>query len=115
MIGMGFTNDWHALAACRVILGLFEAGFFPVSALLETEHTCLLVAFLTFMAGLRLPSLYLVCPLRHGQTVLGLLSPRCGRFGLQWYPGIRSDADERSGWLGRMAVSFKLSTLSRLV
>ena len=31
MIGMGFTNDWHALAACRVILGLFEAGFFPVS------------------------------------------------------------------------------------
>jgi len=29
MIGMGFTNDWHALAACRVILGLFEAGFFP--------------------------------------------------------------------------------------
>lgn len=29
---MGFTNDWHAMAACRVILGLFEAGFFPVSA-----------------------------------------------------------------------------------
>jgi hypothetical protein len=37
MIGMGFTNDWHALAACRVILGLFEAGFFPVSALPETQ------------------------------------------------------------------------------
>ena len=37
MIGMGFTNDWHALAACRVILGLFEAGFFPVSALPETH------------------------------------------------------------------------------
>lgn len=31
MIGMGFTNNWGALAACRVILGLFEAGFFPVS------------------------------------------------------------------------------------
>lgn len=29
MIGMGFTNNWAALAACRVILGLFEAGFFP--------------------------------------------------------------------------------------
>lgn len=29
MIGMGFTNNWGALAACRVILGLFEAGFFP--------------------------------------------------------------------------------------
>ena len=31
MIGMGFTKDWAALAACRVILGLLEAGFFPVS------------------------------------------------------------------------------------
>lgn len=30
MIGMGFTHNWAALAACRVILGLFEAGFFPV-------------------------------------------------------------------------------------
>jgi MFS family permease len=32
MIGMGFTRSWAALAACRVILGLFEAGFFPVSS-----------------------------------------------------------------------------------
>jgi sugar phosphate permease len=31
MIGMGFTHNWAALAACRVILGLLEAGFFPVS------------------------------------------------------------------------------------
>lgn len=31
MIGMGFTQNWAALAACRVILGLLEAGFFPVS------------------------------------------------------------------------------------
>ena len=39
MIGMGFTNDWHALAACRVILGLFEAGFFPVSASIYRNGT----------------------------------------------------------------------------
>jgi MFS family permease len=26
MIGMGFANDWAALAACRVILGLFEVS-----------------------------------------------------------------------------------------
>jgi MFS family permease len=39
MIGMGFTNDWHALAACRVILGLFEAGFFPVGAFPEPGLT----------------------------------------------------------------------------
>ena len=36
MIGMGFTHNWAALAACRVILGLLEAGFFPVS-----EHTAI--------------------------------------------------------------------------
>ena len=35
MIGMGFTQNWAAMAACRVILGLLEAGFFPVSEAFE--------------------------------------------------------------------------------
>lgn len=29
MIGMGFAQDWSTLAGLRVILGVFEAGFFP--------------------------------------------------------------------------------------
>ncbi|CAI6337172.1 unnamed protein product [Periconia digitata] len=29
MIGQGFTKHWIALAICRVLLGAFEAGFFP--------------------------------------------------------------------------------------
>ncbi|KAM0790156.1 hypothetical protein ACM66B_005475 [Microbotryomycetes sp. NB124-2] len=29
MLGMGFVNKWEELAACRVLLGLLEAGFFP--------------------------------------------------------------------------------------
>ena len=29
MIGMGFVQSWQALAGLRVILGIFEAGFFP--------------------------------------------------------------------------------------
>lgn len=29
MIGMGFVGDWQVMAGMRVILGLFEAGFFP--------------------------------------------------------------------------------------
>lgn len=29
MIGMGFANEWSTLAGLRVILGVFEAGFFP--------------------------------------------------------------------------------------
>ncbi|KAF9018282.1 MFS general substrate transporter [Hymenopellis radicata] len=28
-IGMGFCQTWQALAGCRVLLGAFEAGFFP--------------------------------------------------------------------------------------
>ena len=28
-IGMGFVENWSTLAGLRVILGLFEAGFFP--------------------------------------------------------------------------------------
>lgn len=32
MIGMGFTNTWVQLTACRAILGLFEAGMFCFSA-----------------------------------------------------------------------------------
>lgn len=29
MIGMAFVTDWKQLAACRVLLGALEAGFFP--------------------------------------------------------------------------------------
>ena len=29
MTGMAFVKTWEQLAACRVLLGFFEAGFFP--------------------------------------------------------------------------------------
>jgi MFS family permease len=29
MIGMGFVKNWQTMAGLRIILGLFEAGFFP--------------------------------------------------------------------------------------
>lgn len=29
MLGMAFLTNWHQLAACRVLLGILEAGFFP--------------------------------------------------------------------------------------
>lgn len=28
-LGMGFLQSWEGLAVCRVLLGLFEAGFYP--------------------------------------------------------------------------------------
>jgi len=34
MIGMGFVRNWRTLAGLRVILGIFEAGFFPGSVYL---------------------------------------------------------------------------------
>lgn len=40
MIGMGFVNDWKALTALRVLLGILEAGFFPSCVyLLSTWYT----------------------------------------------------------------------------
>ncbi|KAL4976048.1 major facilitator superfamily domain-containing protein [Aspergillus desertorum] len=29
LIGMGFTKNWQQMTACRVLLGLLEAGYFP--------------------------------------------------------------------------------------
>jgi hypothetical protein len=33
-IGMGFVKGWHSMVALRIILGIFEAGFFPGSVYL---------------------------------------------------------------------------------
>ncbi|KAK4046707.1 hypothetical protein OIV83_005910 [Microbotryomycetes sp. JL201] len=60
MLGMGFVNNWHQLAACRVILGLLEAGFFPGCVFListwytrfETQRRlALFYLFSMFLAG----------------------------------------------------------------
>jgi hypothetical protein len=29
MIGFGFVKEWHTLLPLRLVLGIFEAGFFP--------------------------------------------------------------------------------------
>lgn len=29
MIGMGFVNDWRIIVVCRMLIGVFEAGFLP--------------------------------------------------------------------------------------
>lgn len=40
MIGFGFVKKWYELAALRLVLGVFEAGFFPSCVyLLSTWYT----------------------------------------------------------------------------
>jgi MFS family permease len=29
MLGMGFVNDWRVIVVCRMLIGVFEAGFLP--------------------------------------------------------------------------------------
>lgn len=29
MLGMGFANDWRVIVVCRMLIGIFEAGFLP--------------------------------------------------------------------------------------
>lgn len=40
MIAMGFVKTWQQLAALRVILGIFEAGFFPGCVYLLSTWYC---------------------------------------------------------------------------
>lgn len=40
MLGMGFVKEWMSMVALRLVLGIFEAGFFPgVVYLLSTWYT----------------------------------------------------------------------------
>jgi MFS family permease len=40
MIGFGFVTNWHQLLGLRVLLGVFEAGYFPACIyLLSTYYT----------------------------------------------------------------------------
>ena len=29
MLGMGWANDWRVIVVCRMLIGIFEAGFLP--------------------------------------------------------------------------------------
>jgi MFS family permease len=29
MLGMGFAKDWRVIVVCRMLIGIFEAGFLP--------------------------------------------------------------------------------------
>lgn len=29
MLGMGWANDWRVIVVCRMLIGVFEAGFLP--------------------------------------------------------------------------------------
>ena len=40
MIGQGFVQNWVTLTICRVLLGAFEAGFFPGCVYLITCWYC---------------------------------------------------------------------------
>lgn len=40
MIGQGFVKSWITLTICRVLLGAFEAGFFPGCVYLITCWYC---------------------------------------------------------------------------
>jgi len=43
MIGFGFVKEWHTLLPLRLLLGIFEAGFFP-----GTSHHVFCISSLTW-------------------------------------------------------------------
>jgi MFS family permease len=38
MLGMGFAKDWTTLVGLRLVLGIFEAGFFPGTVYLMSTY-----------------------------------------------------------------------------
>jgi hypothetical protein len=85
--------------------GSVRSGFLPGKFMTAKKLTLgVIYRLLTTTAGLRLPPLNLVRPLRHGQALLRLLPPRRSRIGIQRHPRFRLNANAWSGWTGRMAV-----------
>jgi MFS family permease len=99
MIGQGFVESWISLAICRVLLGAFEAGFFPGCVYLIT---CWYRRYETQKRYATLINPYYgSSSLQDTQTwwLLSLLS----RY--WWpckYPCIRPHADGRRRWYSRL-------------
>ncbi|KAJ7703051.1 major facilitator superfamily domain-containing protein [Mycena rosella] len=65
-LGMGFVKNWGQLALCRVLLGLFEAGFFPSIPMIS----------ICFLTGLfRLAVFYLTSIVIRGFNLNGIALP----------------------------------------
>lgn len=56
-IGMGFSKEWTQLLGCRVILGVLEAGYYPVKS---QEHLSKGVLLIDTFLGVYLSPIVLV-------------------------------------------------------
>jgi MFS family permease len=57
LVGFGFVHDWRAMVGLRVIVGVFEAGFFPGAVyLLSTWYTRCKIIFLSQFATVANPA-----------------------------------------------------------
>ncbi|KAG0641023.1 major facilitator superfamily domain-containing protein [Tuber brumale] len=91
-IGMGFAEDWRILVFCRVLLGFFEAGFFPGCIYLISSW------YTRYEVQQRLAGFYLV------STSIGGLSPILA-YGLMQMNGVQGLAGWR--WILIIASSKK--------
>ena len=101
--GFGFVKVWTQLLGLRLLLGLFEAGFFPGCVyLLSTWYSrCKQLVF-----SIRAKAAKLTFGRRSAETLLCVLSHRKpGDCGL-WYTGLWFHADERPEWLDWLALDF---------
>ncbi|TPX11648.1 uncharacterized protein E0L32_007627 [Thyridium curvatum] len=83
LIGMGFTYSWQTMAVCRVLLGVFEAGFLPGCTYLITCW------YTRFEVGKRLSTFWLVSVIASGFAALlayalSLLKGHQGLNGWRW-------------------------------
>ncbi|TFK25453.1 high-affinity nicotinic acid transporter [Coprinopsis marcescibilis] len=82
-LGMGFVTNWGALCVCRVLLGVFEAGFFPALVYIITTW------YKRHEVQKRLALFYIVSIITGGFSpilayAMTLLKGRHGYNGWQW-------------------------------
>ena len=91
MICFGFVKQWYELIPLRIILGIFEAGFFPVCSFQYRPSQLML----TSVTGVRISPVVLVPSLRAPEAQRSMLPHRQHELSLLRNPRIRFLADER--------------------
>ena len=70
--GMGFTKNWKDMLACRIILGLLEAGLSTTSHVFAVGRGLIVLGYFPGCVYL-LSSWYVRCKYQHRRTILRLL------------------------------------------
>jgi hypothetical protein len=102
--GFGFVHSWQAMAGLRVVLGLFEAGFYPGCVyLLSTWCKSSFTIYCLYSKG-KIYNCIFRPAVRAAKAECRVLPHRQHGVRVWWHPGVRDPAAGRPGGTRRLAV-----------